>query len=122
MFDIGWTEMVVLGVIALLVLGPKELPGMLKTIGRFVGRFRDVANDFRRQMDDISDEIDAREQLKKLVDKNSDILPDLFEDGKKPHWMPDDEDVMGKPDKPSDTTSEKASDKALKAKGENKNG
>ncbi len=101
MFDIGWTEMVVLGVIALLVLGPKELPGMLKTIGRFVGRFRDVANDFRRQMDDISDEIDARAQLKKLVDKNSDILPDLFEDEKKPHWMPDEEDDdAGKSDKP----------------------
>ena len=101
MFDIGWTEMVVLGVIALLVLGPKELPGMLKTIGRFVGRFRDVANDFRRQMDDISDEIDARAQLKKLVDKNSDILPDLFDDG---------DDDTGK------------SETSLKAKDENKNG
>lgn len=93
MFDIGWTEMVVLGVVALLVLGPKELPGLLKNIGRFVGRFRDVASDFRRQMDDISDEIDARAQLKKLVDANSDIMPDLFEDGKKPHWMPDDDEV-----------------------------
>lgn len=84
MFDIGWTEMVVLGVIALLVLGPKELPGLLRTIGRFVGRFRDVASDFRRQMDDISDEMDARAQLKKFID--SDVgggMPDLFDDATK---------------------------------------
>lgn len=91
MFDIGWTEMVVLGVVALLVLGPKELPGLLKTVGRFVGRFRDMAADFRSQMDDISDEIDARAQLKKLVDANSDIMPDLFEGGDKPDWLSDEE-------------------------------
>ena len=110
MFDIGWTEMVVLGVVALLVLGPKELPGLLKNVGRFVGRFRDVASDFRRQMDDISDEIDARAQLKKLVDNNVDMnVPDLFEDGEKPHWMPDDNDddaIAAKPEKQSEEKSE----------------
>lgn len=108
MFDIGWTEMVVLGVVALLVLGPKELPGLLKNIGRFVGRFRDVASDFRRQMDDISDEIDARAQLKKLVDNNVDMnVPDLFADGEKPHWMPDDGAADGVDDAPKETAEAK---------------
>ena len=83
MFDIGWTEMLVLGVIALLVLGPRELPNLLRTLGRYVRQMRDVASEFRGQLDDISSEIDTRAQLKKLADEdlNTD-LPDLS-DGKK---------------------------------------
>jgi sec-independent protein translocase protein TatB len=79
MFDIGWTEMVVLGVVALLVLGPRELPNMLRTIGRYVKQARTVAGEFRAQLDDISNEIDAQAQLKKMAEKDLDVgLPDLF--------------------------------------------
>ncbi len=79
MFDIGWTEMLVLGVIALLVLGPRELPNLLRTLGRYVRQMRDVASEFRGQLDHISSEIDTGEQLKKLADKDLNIdLPDLF--------------------------------------------
>ena len=79
MFDIGWTEMLVLGVIALLVLGPRELPILLRTLGRYARQMRDVAAEFRGQMNEISSEIDARDQLKKLADEDLDIdLPDLF--------------------------------------------
>ena len=83
MFDIGWTEMLVLGVIALLVLGPRELPNLLRTLGRYVRQMRDVASEFRGQLDDISSEIDTRAQLKKLADEDLNIdLPDLL-DGEK---------------------------------------
>ena len=79
MFDIGWTEMLVLGVIALLVLGPRELPNLLRTLGRYVRQMRDVASEFRGQLDDISSEIDTRAQLKKLADEDLNIAPpDLF--------------------------------------------
>lgn len=90
MFDIGWTEMLVLGIVALLVVGPKELPSMLRTIGRYVGRMRDMANQFRSQMDDISDELDARKELQRLTEMTNhpfaeDIgTPDLFADDEKP--------------------------------------
>ncbi|MEL6872331.1 MAG: Sec-independent protein translocase protein TatB, partial [Pseudomonadota bacterium] len=47
MLDIGWTELLVIGVVALLVVGPKELPGLLRTIGRYVGMIRRQANEFR---------------------------------------------------------------------------
>jgi sec-independent protein translocase protein TatB len=81
MFDIGWTEMLVLGVVALLVLGPRELPNLLRTAGRYVRQMRDVAASFRSQLDDISNEIDAKAQLEKLAEKDLDIdLPDLFEE------------------------------------------
>ena len=66
MFDIGWTEMLVLGIVTLLAVGPRQLPGMLRTVGRYVGQMRDMANEFRHQMDDVADEMDARKQLQDL--------------------------------------------------------
>ena len=86
MFDIGWTEMLVLGIVALLVVGPRELPGMLRTIGRLVGRLRDMASMFRDQVSDITDELDARKELQRLKQlsehpfKEDVGTPDLFTD------------------------------------------
>ncbi|MBE8220676.1 MAG: twin-arginine translocase subunit TatB [Alphaproteobacteria bacterium] len=51
MFDIGWTELLLLAVLILLVMGPRELPIMLRTLGRYVGNFRTMAFNFRRQLD-----------------------------------------------------------------------
>lgn len=84
MFDIGWTEMLVLGIVTLLVVGPRELPSMLRNIGRYVGRMRQIAGQFRAQMDDISDELDARKELQRLTQLQDhpfvkDVgTPDLF--------------------------------------------
>lgn len=52
MLDIGWSELLVVGVVALLVVGPKELPQLLRTIGRYVGMVRRQANEFRAQFDE----------------------------------------------------------------------
>ena len=46
MFDIGWSEMVVIGVVALIAIGPKELPGVLRSVGQGVGKARPLAADF----------------------------------------------------------------------------
>lgn len=53
MFDIGWTEILVVAVVAILVVGPKELPSMLMTFGRTVGRMRRMANEFQSQFNDV---------------------------------------------------------------------
>ncbi len=52
MFDIGWTEMLVVAVVAILFVGPKELPAMLRTFGKSVKKVRTLAGDFQRQFDD----------------------------------------------------------------------
>ncbi|ADP72281.1 twin-arginine translocation protein, TatB subunit [Rhodomicrobium vannielii ATCC 17100] len=52
MFDIAWSELLVIAVVALIFIGPKELPSMLHTLGRFVRKIRNHADDFRRQFDD----------------------------------------------------------------------
>ncbi len=52
MLDIGWSELLVVAVVALIVVGPKELPSLLRTVGRFVNVIRRQANEFRSQFDE----------------------------------------------------------------------
>lgn len=64
MFDIGWSELMVLGVIALIVVGPKELPALLRTIGRYAGILKRQAAEFRGHFDQAMREAEL-DQLKK---------------------------------------------------------
>jgi sec-independent protein translocase protein TatB len=61
MFDIGWSELLVIGALALIVVGPKDLPVMLRTLGRYVGKARGMARDFQRTMEDAAREADVKE-------------------------------------------------------------
>lgn len=56
MFDIGMAEMVVIGVVALIVVGPKDLPIMFRRVGQFVGKMRGMAREFQRAMDQAADD------------------------------------------------------------------
>ncbi|MGH6815117.1 MAG: Sec-independent protein translocase protein TatB [Hyphomicrobiaceae bacterium] len=64
MFDIGWSEIVVIGIVALLVVGPKELPALLRTVGRYFGMVKKQAAEFRSQFDEAMREAEL-DQLKK---------------------------------------------------------
>ncbi len=52
MFDIAWTELLVVAVVAIVVVGPKELPRLLRTLGQYAAKIRAMANDFKQQLDD----------------------------------------------------------------------
>jgi len=56
MLDIGMSEMVVIGVVALIVVGPKDLPQMFRKVGTFVGKARGMARDFQNAMHDAADD------------------------------------------------------------------
>jgi sec-independent protein translocase protein TatB len=51
MFDIGWSELLIIGVVALIVIGPKDLPEMFRTLGRFTAKLRSMSRDFQRAME-----------------------------------------------------------------------
>ncbi|MEL7212511.1 MAG: Sec-independent protein translocase protein TatB [Pseudomonadota bacterium] len=61
MFGLGWGEMVVVGLVALIVVGPKELPVMFRTVGRFAGKARGMAREFSRAMEDAADEAGVKD-------------------------------------------------------------
>ena len=67
MFDLGWAEMLLLGIVVLLVMGPRELPNMLRTLGRLVRRLRILSQGFRSQIDEISREVDPRADLQRIT-------------------------------------------------------
>ena len=67
MFDIGWGELVVIGVIALIVIGPKELPAVLRTVGRTMNKVRRMAGEFQGQFQEALREAELHD-LKKHAD------------------------------------------------------
>lgn len=74
MFDIGWTELVVIGVVALIVIGPKDLPEMFRTLGRVTAKLRMMARDFQRAMEQAANDSgvgDVAKDLKSMTSAKS---------------------------------------------------
>jgi sec-independent protein translocase protein TatB len=67
MFDITSSKLLLLGIVALLVVGPKELPALLRTVGKYMGMIRRQAAEFRSQFDEAMRETELAE-LKKEVE------------------------------------------------------
>ena len=67
MFDIGWGELLLIGVVALIFIGPKELPGTLRTLGQWMGKLRRMASEFQGQFQEAMREAELAD-LKKQVD------------------------------------------------------
>ena len=61
MFGLGWSEMLVVGIVALIVIGPKDLPGLFKTMGEFTGKARVMAREFSQAMNAAADESGVKE-------------------------------------------------------------
>lgn len=68
MFDVGWSEMAVIAVVALVVIGPKDLPLALRTVGQYIRKARRLASDFQSSIDEMGREIELEEMKKKVND------------------------------------------------------
>lgn len=68
MFDIGWSELVIIGMVALVVIGPKELPTVLRTVGQWMGKVRRMASEFQGQFQEAMREAEVAD-LKRQFDE-----------------------------------------------------
>ncbi|HEX8263673.1 MAG TPA: Sec-independent protein translocase protein TatB [Allosphingosinicella sp.] len=76
MFDIGYSELLLIAVVALIVIGPKDLPRVMRTVGQWVGRARGMARHFRSGIDTMMREAELEEMEKKWREENERILRD----------------------------------------------
>ena len=66
MFDLGLPELLVIGIVALIVVGPKDLPVLFRQVGKFVGRAKGMAREFSSAMNQAADETGVRDVAKGL--------------------------------------------------------
>ena len=89
MFDIAPTELLLCAIVALVVIGPKDLPKAMRVLGHWVGRARGVARHFRSGIDTMIREAELAEMEKKWAEENERIMrehPSSSDD--KPEMMP----------------------------------
>src|SRR5947209_15361505 len=71
MFDLGWGKIIIIAVVALIAIGPKELPAVLRTVGQYMGKIRRMASEFQGQFQEAMREAEMAD-LKKSVDEMTD--------------------------------------------------
>ena len=74
MLDVGWTEILVIAIVLIIVVGPKDLPQMLRTFGRVMSKMRGMASDFRQQFDEALREADL-EDVRKTIGEAQKLNP-----------------------------------------------
>jgi len=109
MFDVGWSELVVIAVVALVVIGPKELPGVLRSIGYWMGKVRRMASEFQGQFQEAMREAEMAD-LKKQVDDLNTTATDLASFDPMADAQKQIDSAVA--DKPSDQPAETPSDAA----------
>ena len=73
MFDISWTEFLLIGIVALIVIGPKELPAVMRSLGQWTRKIRSLAADFQNQFHEAMREAEMADLKKQVDDMASDI-------------------------------------------------
>ena len=73
MFNFGWGELVVIGIVALIAIGPKELPTVLRTLGQWMGKVRRMANEFQGQFQEALREAEFADLKKHADDISSSV-------------------------------------------------
>jgi sec-independent protein translocase protein TatB len=125
MFDIGAMELFIIAIVALIVVGPKDLPRLLKTVGGFVRKARDMAAEFRAGVETLADEVEREVDPFHDLKKQEGITPEMTAEditnhimGNRASEVAEQEDV----NRPSDETITEKSKKDVKKSIENDGG
>jgi sec-independent protein translocase protein TatB len=119
MFDIGWSELVVIAVVALIAIGPKELPGVLRMVGQWMGKARKMASEFQGQFNEAMREAEMAD-LKKSFDEVKEAATGLTSGNIMTSLQKDVSDAMqiGDIDKPKEPVQEPGDAQIASAIGE----
>ena len=79
MLDIGWTEILVITVIALFVVGPKDIPKALKTVGIWVGKLKSLSREFQNTVEDAVRDSELDEVKKQIESAKTDFTKGMTE-------------------------------------------
>lgn len=77
MFDIGWSEMLLIAVIAIVVIGPKDLPKALRAVGQWVGKARSIAREFQSSVDQMIADAEI-DEIKKTANTIGEFKPEAY--------------------------------------------
>lgn len=91
---IGWGELFVLAVLALIVIGPKDLPRVMRTFGRFVGKARAMAREFQTSFEEIAREAEMEEMRKEAEKLRAAIAPTISDAPVATPLTPDEQDSL----------------------------
>ncbi|MCO5093062.1 Sec-independent protein translocase protein TatB [Bosea sp. (in: a-proteobacteria)] len=108
MFDIAWSEMVLIGAVALVVIGPKDLPKALRTVGQMVGRVRRMAAEFQGQFNEAMREAELADLKKQVDDIGGSVSNALNSDFKPIDSIKDFEPAKPEADKPDEAALKQA--------------
>jgi sec-independent protein translocase protein TatB len=84
MFDIGWGELLLVGIVALIAIGPKELPTVMRSVGHWMGKIRRMASEFQGQFQEALREAEMDDLKKQAEDNDGDAGSDASE--REPDW------------------------------------
>ncbi|MEE8140586.1 MAG: Sec-independent protein translocase protein TatB [Alphaproteobacteria bacterium] len=116
MFDIGWVEMMVVVVVMIIVIGPKDLPVVLHTMGRWIARVRAMARNFQDSIEELAEETgldQMRDEVRSIRDFS---IEDEIEKAIDPEGEMK-EGIAGDPAKALESGEESAKDKGPEGKG-----
>jgi len=126
MFGMGWGELMIVGLVALIVVGPKELPVMFRTLGRFAGKAKGMAREFSSAMNDAADSTgmkDVAKDLNNIANPRSMGMDKLEEAVSKfEEWEPGQEKKHHTSQKAMGSNTAKLAQERAEAKGQNNNG
>lgn len=102
MFDIGWSEMLIIAAVAVVVIGPKDLPRVMRTVGQWSSRVRGMAREFQNSMDEMARQADIDDMRKQMAAMQTDVNnsvnsaldPGLASGATRPDYLPTPDDLM----------------------------
>jgi sec-independent protein translocase protein TatB len=121
MFDVGWSELFVIAVVAIVVIGPKDLPKLMRSFGHYAGKVRRTAAEFQRQFEEAMREAELEEVKKAIESVKTESTLDLSAPGDSPVMVanpesPPEASVPTKPKPPAKAPRKRSAAKTAKGK------